>query len=103
MYTTGTGSEVYLACENAVPFSLSPGGGRRAALINPRCACTARVTVVVVCVCHLTSRAINPSTNNPSIQRQIYKGGKICRVFSETAAFESYGVKHERKSQYLYN
>ena len=27
-------------------------------------------------------------------------GQKICRVFSETAAFESDGVKHERKSQY---
>ena len=26
-------------------------------------------------------------------------GQKICRVFSETAAFESDGVKHERKSQ----
>ena len=25
-------------------------------------------------------------------------GQKICRVFSETAAFESDGVKHERKS-----
>ena len=27
-------------------------------------------------------------------------GQKICRVFSETAVFESDGVKHERKSQY---
>ena len=26
-------------------------------------------------------------------------GQKICRVFSETAAFESDAVKHERKSQ----
>ena len=56
--------------------------------INPWRACAARVTVVVVCVCrqsfteHLTSRAMNRlQTVPPGI------GKKVCRVFSETAAF----------------
>ena len=84
--------------------------------------CTVRVTVVVVCVglsvCesfslsvfqsvsqsvsqtvtpYLTPRTINHSTNNTTYSVSD-KGRKICRVFIETAAFESYGVKHEQKS-----
>ena len=64
--------------------------------------------VVVGCAClsvsqsvtrHLTSRAINRSTIN-TMYSASDKGPKICRMFSETAAFESYGVKHERKSLY---
>ena len=70
-------------------------------IINSQCACAARVTVVVVCVClslHSTSQAINRSTNNTTYSASD-KGRKLCRLFSETAAFESYGVKHERKRQ----
>ena len=65
-------------------------------VINPRRTCAVRVTVVVVYVClsvtrHLTSRAINPSTNNTTYSGSSI-GRNVCRVFSETAAFESYGV-----------
>ena len=65
------------------------------AFINPRRACAARVTVVgSVCVSvksHLTSRAsVRPET---SVTYSAGNGGqKICRVFSETASFKSYGV-----------
>ena len=64
-------------------------------MINPRHACAARVTVVgSVCVSvksHLTSRAsVRPET---SVTYSAGNGGKkICRVFSETASFKSYGV-----------
>ena len=55
-------------------------------LINPRCACTARVTVVG-CVCvksHLTSGASVRPENTIT-----YSGGeKICGVFSETAPLQ---------------
>ena len=70
MYTTGTGSEVYLAFENTVPFSLSPGAGRRAALINPRHAYTARVTVVVVCVCLSVRFVTSHFTSHQSLHKQ---------------------------------
>ena len=55
------------------------------------------VGFVCVCVClsvtqHLTSRAMNRSTNNTTYSASGI-GRNICRVFSETAAFESYGVK----------
>ena len=73
-------------------------------IFNPRRACAARVTVVVVCVCqsvtrHLTSRAINRSTNNSTYSASGI-GRKIGGVFSETVAFGSYSVKDGRKSQY---
>ena len=71
-------------------------------IINPRCPCAARVTVVVVCVClsvHYSTSHFNCSTNNTTYSASGI-GRKICRVFSETAAFGSYGMKHERKSQY---
>ena len=35
----------------------------------------------------------------PRIQRRVYVETYACRIFSETAAFGSYAVKHERKSQ----
>ena len=73
-------------------------GGIHTLVINP-CACAARfaarVTGVVVCVCqsvHLTLHAINRSTNNTTYS-VLGIGGKMCRVFSEIAAFESYSVK----------
>ena len=78
-------------------------------VINPRRACTARVTVVgsvcvCVCVCvsvksHLTSRAsVRPET---SVTYSAGNGGqKICRVFSETASFKSYGVICLPKASY---
>ena len=49
---------------------------------------------------HLTSRPINCSTNNTTYSAS-NKGRKTNGVFSETAAFGSYGVKHERKIQLL--
>ena len=71
-----------------------------ATIINPRRACAARVTVVVVSVClsvcvsvksHLTfgasvrpENAVTYSVGN--------KGQKICGVFSDTASFQSYGT-----------
>ena len=73
--------------------------------INPRHACAAMVTVVVVCVSvclsasYLTSREINRSTNDSTYSASD-KGRNICGGFSETAAFWSYGMKHERKRQY---
>ena len=45
---------------------------------------------------HLISRAINRSTNATTYSASD-KGRNICGVFSETAAFGSYGVKHERE------
>ena len=41
---------------------------------------------------------MNRSTNNTRYSASGI-GRNVCRVFSETAAFESYGVKHERKGQ----
>ena len=68
-------------------------------IINPRRTCAARVIVVVVRVCqsvllarHLTSRAINRSTNN-TMHSALGIGRKICRVFFEATV---YGVKRER-------
>ena len=72
-------------------------------VINPQCACAARVTVVgsvCVCVCvsvclsvksHLTPGAsVCPET---SVTYSAGNGGhKICRIFSETASFKSYGI-----------
>ena len=55
--------------------------------------CSYRVSLAV------SARAINRSTNNTTYSASD-KGRKICGVFSETAAFGSYGVKNERKSQY---
>ena len=43
---------------------------------------------------HLTLRAINRSTNDTTYSASD-KGRKVRGVFSETAAFGSYGVKHE--------
>ena len=67
----------------------APHGGNRDCVINPRRACAARVTVVVVCVClsvksHLASgasvcpeNAVKDSAGN--------EGQKICGGFSATA------------------
>ena len=70
-------------------------------------ACAARVTVVVVCVClsvcllfdNSLHEWLFASKTNTHIQRRM-EVKKYVWVFSETAAFESDGVKHERKSQY---
>ena len=79
-----------------------------AIVFNPRRTCAARVTVVgSVCgsVClfvksHLTygafvrpENAVTYSVGN--------EGQKICGDLPEMTAFESYVVKHERKSQYV--
>ena len=74
-------------------------------IINPRRACAARVTVVVVCVCHSFIHSFILSVmrelTSPVIDRVKNKvtypaadgGQKICGIFSETALFKSYGVK----------
>ena len=77
-------------------------------LINPRRACAARVTVVVLCVClsvclsvksHLTYGAsVRPE--NAVTYSAGNEGQKICGDLPETTAFKSYAAKHERKSQY---
>ena len=71
---------------------------------NPRRACAARVTVVVLCVClsvksHLTYGAsVRPE--NAVTYSAGNEGQKICGDLPETTAFKSYAAKHERKSQY---
>ena len=70
-------------------------------LINPRRACTARVTVVVVWVCLSVILSVMRELTSPVIDRVKNKltysaadgGQKICGIFSETALFKSYGVK----------
>ena len=71
--------------------------------INPRRTCAARVTVVVVCVClsvsqsvtrHLTSRAINRSTNNATysvlgIQVENYVGFSLKLLRSGVTAWNT--------------
>ena len=76
-------------------------------LVNPRRACAARVTVVgsvclSVCVSvtfdlpsRMSNRAINRRAYLAAYKRQKFRGDS-----PETTAFRSYGVKHERKSQY---
>ena len=74
-----------------------------AALINPRCACTARVTVVgSACLSvksHLTSQmsngAINERAYSVAFERQ-----KICEDLPEKTAFKSYATKQGQKSKY---
>ena len=71
-------------------------------IVNPRCACTARVTVlgsVCLCVCliksHLTYGAsVRPE--NAVMYSGVNEGQKICGDLPETTAFMSY----EQKSQY---
>ena len=68
-------------------------------VINPRHACTARVTVVAVSVClcvclsvksHLTSGAsIRPEISATCL---VANEGRNCGVFSKTASFQSYGT-----------
>ena len=65
-------------------------------VINPRRACAARVTVVVLCVCVSTTilglqatRRLMSDTNSFSATR----ARKKCGDFAETTAFERYGVK----------
>ena len=84
----------------------APGVCTLVLFINPRRACAARVTVVVlrVCVClsiksHLTyevyvcpENAVTYSAGN--------EGQKNCGDLPETTAFKSYAAKHERESQY---
>ena len=48
---------------------------------------------------HLTSR-MSVCLKNDTIYLTRNEGQKICGIFSETALFVRYGVKHERKSQY---
>ena len=64
--------------------------------INPRRACAARVTVVVVSVCvfvksHLTSGA-SALREDAATHSAGNEGQNICCVFSETASFQSYGT-----------
>ena len=67
-------------------------------VINPRRACAARVTVVAVSVCvcvsvksHLTSGA-SVCPEHSATYSAGNEGQNICRVFSETASFQSYGT-----------
>ena len=70
-------------------------------IINPWRACAARVTVVVVFVCHSVILSVMRELTSPVIDRVKNKvtypaadgGQKICGIFSETALFRSYGVK----------
>ena len=70
-------------------------------IINPRCACAARVTVVVLCVCLSICLSVGDYSRTTGYevayeryqQLQRYKGKKKCGDFAETTAFERYGVK----------
>ena len=94
----------YVACCSIVHYCY-------VALINPRRACAARVTVlgsvclsVCLCVClsvksHLTYGAsVRPE--NAVTYSAGNEGQKICGDLPETTAFKSCTAKHERKSQY---
>ena len=60
-------------------------------VVNPRHACAARVTVVVVCVCLLPNISLHePCSTNNITYSALDKSRKICGVFSETAAFQKY-------------
>ena len=70
-------------------------------VINPRRACAARVTVVVVFVCLSVCLSVMRELTSPVIERVKNKltypaadeGQNICGIFSETALFKRYGVK----------
>ena len=66
-------------------------------IINPRRACAARVTVVVLCVCLFVSDYSRTTGYEVAYERyqqiQCHKGRKECGDFAETTAFERYGVK----------
>ena len=65
--------------------------------VNPRRACAARVTVVVVCVCYSDILSVMRELTSPVIDRVKNKltypvadgGQKICGIFSETASLQS--------------
>ena len=63
-------------------------------LINPRRACAARVTVVILSVC-LSVRTKSRTTGYEAISTASVLQGqeKQCGDFAETTAFERYGVK----------
>ena len=65
-------------------------------LINPRRACAARVTVVVVCVCRLVANSLlikgSVRLENAVTYSTGNEGQKICGVFSETAPLQRYGT-----------
>ena len=83
-------------------------GTQQSMVINPRRACAARVTVVVLCVClsvclsvksHLTYGAsVRPE--NAVTYSAGNEGQKICGDLPETTAFKSNAAKQERKRQY---
>ena len=76
-------------------------------IINPRRACAARVTVVVLCVCLSVCLSVRLFSHDDDSSRttgyeaayeryqqiQCYKGRKNKGDFAETTAFERYGVK----------
>ena len=68
-------------------------------IINPRRACAARVTVVVLCVCLFVSDYSRTTGYEAAHERfqqlQCYIQGqeKECGDFAETTAFERYSVK----------
>ena len=72
-------------------------------VINPRRACAARVTVVVLCVSLSVNKS--PLTYEASVRPEnavTYSAGNegqnICGDLPETTAFKSYAAKYERKS-----
>ena len=62
-------------------------------LINPLRACAARVTVVVVCVCHSVIHSfcllVVDRVKNKLTYPATDGGQKICGIFSETASLQS--------------
>ena len=76
-------------------------------LINPRRACAARVTVVVLCVCLSVCVSVYDYSRTTGYeaayeryqQLQVLQGQeKECGDFAETTAFERYGVKTSEKA-----
>ena len=64
-------------------------------LVNPRCACAARVTVVAVSVCLSVCVCLSHLTSGASVRPENYLGNEgqnICGVFSEIMLFQSYGT-----------
>ena len=66
-------------------------------MINPRRACAARVTVVVLSFCLSVTTATSNKTAN---KRYEWVHGFIFKIafFGKNAAFESYGVKQSEEA-----
>ena len=71
-------------------------------MVNPRRACTARVTVLGQCMCvRLSVTAFMPPQATRRLRpRAIPTASVLCMHGYKNTLFKSYSVKHKRQSQY---